>query len=175
MVQLFELLTKKSVVKLLEFFMDNPSKELYEAEIRKRVKISKSSSLKWLRKLAEHDFLLKRTNGMVFYSLNKNNILVKELKRLKMISLLVPEFKNIKGAEVFLYGSAARGEYEEDSDVDILVIGKDESVRNVINVLEKRLGRRIKPSFFTQLEWSKMSRVDPAFFERVERDKVRLS
>lgn len=176
MVQLLELLTKGSAVKILEFFMDNPSGEFYEAEIRRKMKIAKATSIKWLKKLAEHHLLLKRTKGRtILYRLNSNNVFIKELKRLRLISLLLPPLKKLEGVEIYLYGSGARGEYREDSDIDLLVIGeKSDRFMKVISELERKLDRRVKTSSFSQLDWSKMSRKDPAFYERVEKDKVKL-
>jgi predicted nucleotidyltransferase len=176
MSQLFELLTKKTAMKILEFFMDNPSKEFYNSEIRKKLKIAKASSIKWLRVMTEYEYISKRTSGrMILYRLKTDNFLMKELKRLKLISFLIPEFKKMNEVEIYLYGSGARGEDKEESDIDLLVIGKtsDELIELIGNI-EKKLNRRVKISSFSQLEWSKISRKDPAFYERVEKDKVRL-
>jgi len=176
MVQLFELFAKKSAIRILEFFMDNPSAEFYESEMRKELKIAKASSFKWLKKLVDYDFLSRRTKGrMVFYRLNTDNVLIKELKRLKLISSLVFDLGKLSEMEIYLYGSGARGEDREESDIDLLVIGKkSKEFMEVIGELERKLDRRVKISSFSQLEWSKMSRKDPAFYERVEKDKVRL-
>jgi len=176
MVQLFELFAKRSATKILEFFLDNPSGEFYETEIRKKVNIVKASSIKWLRTLAELDFLLKRNKGrMILYKLNLENPIIKELKKLKTISLLAPEFKDL-GIEVYLYGSCARGEDKENSDVDVLIMGKQtREIISTITYIEKKINKKIKPSFYTQIEWSRMSRKDPAFYERVEKDKMRLA
>lgn len=175
MVQLFELFAKRSATRILEFFLDNPSGEFYGSEIREKTGVAKASSIKWLKTLVKLNFLSKRNKGrMILYKLNPENPVVTELKRLKLISLLVPEFKNL-GVGVFLYGSCARGEDKEDSDIDILIIGKqNRDVINLIGKTEKKINRKIKPSFYTQLEWSKMSRKDPAFYERIEKDKIRL-
>jgi predicted nucleotidyltransferase len=175
MVQLFELLTKRSATKILEFFLDNPSKEFYEAEIREKSGVAKASSVKWLKPLAKLEFLSKRNKGrMILYKLNSENQVVKELKRLKIISLLVLEFKGMN-VEVYLYGSCARGEFKEDSDIDIIVMSKQtREIIDSIGKIEKKIGKNIKPSFYTQMEWGKMSREDPAFYERVEKDKIRL-
>jgi predicted nucleotidyltransferase len=175
MSQLFELLTKKTAMKILEFFMDNPSKEFYDSEIRKKLKIAKASSIKWLRVMTEYEYISKRTSGrMILYRLKTDNVLMKELKRLKLISFLIPEFKKMNEVEVYLYGSGARGEDREESDIDFLVIGKRPELIELIGNIEKKLNRRVKISSFSHLEWSKMSRKDLAFYERVEKDKVRL-
>jgi len=176
MFQLFELFTKRTIMKILDFFLDNPSGEFYESEIRKKLGIAKASSIRGLKTLVESQFLAKRTKGRItLYKLDTENVLMKELKKLKSIFLLVSEFKGIIGVEISLYGSGARGEDREGSDLDILVIGKRlDEVMKIIGKAERKIKRRIKPSFFSQLEWSQMSKKDPAFYERVEKDKIRL-
>jgi predicted nucleotidyltransferase len=139
------------------------------------LKIAKASSIKWLRVMTEYEYISKRTSGrMILYRLKTDNVLMKELKRLKLISFLIPEFKKMNEVEVYLYGSGARGEDREESDIDFLVIGKRPELIELIGNIEKKLNRRVKISSFSQLEWSKMSRKDLAFYERVEKDKVRL-
>ncbi len=176
MVQIFELLTKRTFTKLLLFFLDNPSGEFYETEIRKKLRISKGSSVKWIGVLSSEGLVQKSTKGRInLYKLNSEDTRVIEIKKLKIISELHPILEGIKDSKIFLYGSSARGEYREESDVDILVIGsQNRSITDVFRKAENVLKRRIKPSFYTELEWSRMQREDPAFYERVEKDKVRL-
>lgn len=176
MSQLFELFSKKAAMRLLEFFMDNPSGEFYRSEIRKKVKIAKASSTKWLKKLVDYKFLVKRAKGkIILYKLNSDYVLVKELKKIKMTSLILPETTKLEDVEVFIYGSCARGEEKEESDVDLLIVGKQtKEIIKTIGIIEKKIGRRVRASFYTQLEWSKTAREDPAFYERVEKDKIRL-
>ncbi|MEW6222409.1 MAG: nucleotidyltransferase domain-containing protein [Candidatus Hadarchaeota archaeon] len=96
---------------------------------------------------------------------------MKQLKILSVVSELLPKLKRHEGrGEIYLYGSAARGEGFEDSDLDILVVGRERDVISEIGKIDKR----IKVSFFTPLEWAKVAREDPAFYERVLQDKIRL-
>jgi len=63
----------------------------------------------------------------------------------------------------------------EDSDIDLLVLGKRSSeVIDALDKLGKKIDRKIKPTFYTELEWSQCARKDYAFYERVEKDKIRL-
>jgi predicted nucleotidyltransferase len=176
MFQLLELFSKKSAMRLLWFFMDNPSGESYRSEILKKVKVAKASSTKWLKRLVDDGFLLKTTKGkIVLYKLNSDYALVKELKKIKTIYTILPDVEKLAGVEFFLYGSCARGEEREESDIDLLVIGKrTEEIIKILSVLEKKTGRTVRASFYSQLEWSRTAREDPAFYERVEKDKIRL-
>jgi len=157
---------------VLKFFLDNPSGEFYEREIQKKVTVARASARKWLHVLEQLGFISTTRRGRLkLHRLDRENPLVKQLKVLSAISWLLPKLKPLKGqGEVYLYGSAARGEGLEDSDLDILTIGRDRAIINRVKAIDER----IKVSFFTPLEWARMAREDPAFYERVERDKVRL-
>ena len=78
--------------------------------------------------------------------------------------------------QIFLYGSAARGEDIENSDIDLLVIGKINKERLIpeIKKISNNIGREIKIIIFNTLEWSQLVRKDAPFYERVEKDKIRL-
>ena len=157
---------------MLRFLLNNPRGEFYEREIQQKVGVARASARKWLHALEQLGFISTTRRGRLkLYRLNRENPLVKQLKVLSTISELLPKLERHRGeGEIYLYGSAARGEGLEDSDLDILVVWRD---RKVIDKL-KAIDERIKVSFFTPLEWAKMASEDPAFYERVERDKIRL-
>lgn len=158
--------------RVLRFFLSNPVREFYEKEIQGKVAAARASVRKWLRALEDFGFIsVTRRGRLKLYKLNRENPIVKQLKILSTMSWLVPKFEAFRGqGELYFYGSASRGEDFEDSDIDILVIGKDRAIIGKIRAIDGR----IKVSFFTPLEWAKMARGDPAFYERVEKDKIRL-
>ncbi len=173
MVQSLELIFGNRICwRVLKFFLDNPSGEFYEREVQRKIVVARASACKWLHTLEQLDFISTTRRGRLkLHRLNRENPLVKQLKVLSTISWLLPKLETLKGkGEVYLYGSAARGEGLEDSDLDILTISRERAVINKIKAIDER----IKVSFFTLLEWAKMAREDPAFYERVERDKIRL-
>jgi predicted nucleotidyltransferase len=157
---------------ILRSFLVNPSGELSEREIQRKAAVARASARKWLRVLEQLGFIsVSRRGRLKLYRLNREDPLVKQLKLLNTMSRLLPKLRTLEGrAEVYLYGSAARGEELEDSDLDILAIGREREVISEIGAID----RRIKVSFFTPIEWAKMAEEDPAFYERVERDRIRL-
>jgi len=173
--QIFDIISKKIPMKIILFFIENSPGEFYNSQIKEKIGISKTTSLKWLKKLEENGILNKDTRGKtIVYKLNMSNPIVKQLKILKNVSDLLPFFKRVK-SNVFLYGSYSRGENQKDSDIDLLIIGKrDPSLLNIIGKIERRLKRKVNPVFYTDIEWSIVSRKDPAFYERVEKDKIKL-
>ena len=119
--------------KLMKFFFENAEKELYEKEVRKKAGVSAGAANKYLKVLGQKGLLLQEKKGrMNFYRLNREDILVKQIKKAHTLSL--PFISKIKEVfvdgkiEISLYGSAARGEDTEKSDIDLLVIGNIEPV-----------------------------------------------
>lgn len=158
--------------RVLKFFLNNSRGEFYEKEIQRKTAAARASVRKWLRVLEDFRFLSVSMKGRLkLYRLNRENPLVKQLKVLNTINWLLPKLEAFRSqVELYLYGSASRGEDFESSDIDVLVIGKNRAIIGYIRAIDGR----IKVSFFTPLEWAKAAREDPAFYERVERDKIRL-
>ena len=174
MVKFVELFGNRSLVKLLDFFLLN-DKEHSQTQIIKKTKISKATAIKWLGKL-EKEKLIKSTRIGVtkLFIINKSNVIIKQLKILKTITDL--NSLNIKNVKVYIYGSAARGENNQESDIDLMIIGKikREDVISEMKNLSKKLKKEIRFEIFNPQEWSQMARKDPAFYERVEKDKIEL-
>jgi len=172
MVQINSILGSKTSLKLFRLFASNTNSKYSQTESFKITDISKRSALEWLKVLEANDFLnVEERAGAKFYSLNKDNTIVKQLKILLLLSDMYPKFKAIKTEnQIYIFGSASRGEDDEKSDIDVLVIGNERGITQKL----KSIDNRIKVSFFTPIEWSKTAKDDKAFFERVEKDKIRL-
>jgi len=178
-VKLFELLGNKAVIEILEFFFKNPTQKFSQIKIRKKIKLAKATATKWLDKITKENLILVEKQGPTkFYELNRENNLIKQLKILHNLSYL-NEVRNLAqkfNSESYLYGSSARGEDVEESDIDILIIGKvkKEEIIKEIEKLSSKIKKEIKTEIFSDVEWSQMARKDPAFYERVEKDKIKL-
>lgn len=178
MVQLNEL-GNRSLIKVLIFFLRNPTSKNSYSNIRKKIKIAKATLAKYLSFLLKNDLIKVEKVGLSkLYELNRENQIVKQFKILDNILTLneikvLGEKYNVK---IYLYGSAARGEDTEISDIDLLIIGRidKEKIISSISNISKQTKREIKYIIFTPLEWSQLSRKDTAFYERVEKDKIRL-
>jgi predicted nucleotidyltransferase len=172
MVQIFELLSKKSISKVLFYFLANPSDEYYASQLQKKLKLAKNSILDALEALEKNKILNIREIGRIKqYRLNSDKPIVKQLKILQNIDKLRPTMKKLRDheLEVYLYGSCARGENKEKSDFDILILGnKHENIAGIIS------NERINPLQLTFLEYSNLVRKDKPFYERIEKDKIRL-
>jgi len=169
-------------MKLVVFFLENPTREFYESEVRKKTGLSLGAVNKYLKELASEKILLLNKRGkMNFYMLNKENTLVKHLKITHNLSL--PIIKAMKrlgkklDLKIYLYGSVSRGEDVEDSDWDFLILGniKSQLLEREMKPIRKHFSKKIKLSLFTKNEWLRMNKTDPAFYERVNKDKIEIA
>lgn len=166
-------------MKILSLFLENPKEEYYGSEVSDKTGISVGAVNEHLKKLSAAGFLKVESKGrMTFYTLNKEDATVKHIKTARNLSK--PLIEKLKGLgkkldlEIYIYGSVARGEDKKDSDWDLLVIGDIDSaeLQGEVDKLDEDI--QINTSLFTRSEWNRMEKEDPAFYERVERDKIRL-
>lgn len=170
-----------TALKLLLFFFEHATQEFYEKQVSSETKISLGAVNKYLRELASENFLNLETKGkMKFFKLNRENIIVKMLKIVyNLSSPIICSLTDIGeqfDIKIYLYGSAARGEDTEDSDWDLLMVGnvKLNEIEKELNSIRGKFNKKIKPMVFTPNEWLKMKEKDPAFYDRVEKDKIEL-
>ncbi len=164
------MMSKKSPNKILRLFVKNPTSEMQLKHIESATKLAKLSVLKWTKELARQKLLTTRSIGRTtLYTLSRENPSVKQFRILHNIDYINAKLGNID-SQIFLYGSFARGENDEKSDIDLLVISKDRDIIKKLKVLDDR----IKVSFYSPLEWSMAARKDKVFFNNVEKDKIRL-
>ncbi len=115
-----------------------------------------------------------------FFQVNTHHPLYPELKRIvaKTVGVegtlreLVERLPEVKLA--LLYGSFAKGKERQDSDVDLLIVGKpstEEKMLKKLTSLEKKLQREINYKFYSEEEFRhKRAQGDP-FLEEVLTDK----
>ncbi len=178
MVQLIKLFGNKKLIQIINFFIENSSSKITQTKVIKKTKIAKATAVKWMHYLVANDMLkLERIGVSNIYNLNNESLIIKHIKIMKNI-ISLQELKKLKkkGLEIYLYGSASRGEDTEKSDIDILVIGKIErrDIVDVIDEISKKINRKISFSIFSSVEWSMMRKKDNAYYNRVEKDKIRL-
>ncbi|HTY92090.1 MAG TPA: nucleotidyltransferase domain-containing protein [Methanocella sp.] len=83
---------------------------------------------------------------------------------------------SLNDAEIYLFGSAARGEDDKDSDIDLLIIGEADSAKlaEIKDAVMEKLGREVNLVFYTRAQYSDLYRDNRMFYENIERDKIRL-
>ena|SRR3989344_3537000 len=172
--QLEDLFGNKKMLLILGYLIGH--EDVIQRELIEKAGVSKATVIKWLDSLEKEGFITKKRIGSAsIVNLNNEDVLITGLKKIKIL-LELRGIKKPDSSEVYVYGSCARGDYSKDSDVDLLVIGKAKRAELIrhIESLSRKIGRKINFNIFTEFEWSKMAKGDKAFYERVEKDKVRL-
>ena len=153
--------------KLLRAFLKAPSEELYGRQIDRMTGISHERAVAYENKLVDYKVLIREKKGrQMFYRLNKQSemaqkaLSVAELerkmeflgknKRGSAVQNLVSEMVDVAGTGVYfviLFGSMARNQAKEASDIDLLfvLLDKEETAsklegftRRIVNVTPER-------------------------------------
>jgi uncharacterized protein len=147
--------------KVLKFFCLNSGEELNINELARKLKISSFSAKKYCDLLYKEDFLKVNIVGnQKRFSLKNSSIYVMQVKR--AIALLHFKEKGIdkiaEDANSFaVYGSFADGSFDNNSDLDLLIIGpKDCFNRSQLTEFGKRIKREIQLVDYTYPKWSIM-------------------
>ena len=82
---------------------------------------------------------------------------------------------NINGIRIaFVYGSFAKGDERQDSDIDLLLIGddiNDDDLIGTISDLEKELFREVNYTVYTESEYEKEKNKKDSFVSEVIKGK----
>jgi len=159
--------------RVAEFFLSNPPK-MSEREIARQLKISHMSLNRAVNELFCINFLKATRAGNVnLWELNTGSysyeIISSVINKMPGAAQPVKDLiKNIKSClksdkiiTSYLYGSVASGQEKPDSDIDLLIVVKDEEAINEIEPLLERLEKRclllygnpLSPYILTQKEF----------------------
>ena len=171
--ELLTLLAHGKLGTIWQLFLDDPRREWSQKEVIRETHISTATAVSTLRTLVQDGMITMARKGTANYYVLADTATNRQLKVARMVNTL----RSLSTlGDISLYGSCARGEDTPDSDIDILVIGTTprKDVLAITEPLSRKIGRRIMPMSFSPSEWAAMRKKDPAFFERVEMDKIRL-
>ena len=151
--------------KILEHFLFYPTEEIYLNEIARKLRISSGSAKRYCDLFVKEKIIKREKKGNLHtFWLNNDDFCVREMKR-AYISLLLKEVGIEKASataiSVAIYGSYASGEYDEKSDVDLLVIGEEKNVnRKLIVEISGKIGREIQLTVIPPFKWERMKEED---------------
>ena len=159
-----KLFTSKARVKILELLMFDPLSEFHLREISRRTKVSAPYVKKELAQLKKINLVKETAQGnMKLYRINRDSPIIEDIKRIflktdSLGGLLSKELSELgKIDHALIYGSFARGDETEKSDIDLLVIGRidEEKLVSIIGSVEKRIGREVNYILWTADEFKK--------------------
>lgn len=174
-----DIFTGKNSIHLLKLFIESPEQEFYQNELVKKSRLAPNTAISWLKLLASYGILnVSWKGGLKIYRLNKENPVVKQLKILLNVATIYDAVKSFAGHdfELYLFGSAARGEDDLLSDIDVLLIGKmdDQMVVEVVKSIKDDTGHVVNPVVKDPFEYSQLALTDRVFYENLQRDRIRI-
>ena len=169
----------KSGIKLLRAFLYKPHFEMHQAEIITVTGLSKVTVMNLLKTYRDSGLLRCNKRGdLKLYSIEFDNSVVRQLKVFLIVSELYWELKDMasEDIEVHLFGSAARGDDTENSDIDLLVLtSRDkQSVRYKFTEVKNSMNREVNPVVYSNIEFAALPYTDKAFYYSIEKDLIRL-
>lgn len=150
------MLENYNTYKILRVFFDSPTKNFQLREISRMIGIGLPSVISHIKKLEKEGFVKKEKKGVYgsysakkeekFKLYKRNDILVR-LQECGLIDFIADE---VQPNVVVLFGSAARGEDIEGSDIDLFVLAKE--VKLDLSRFENKLKRKIKIFFEDEIK-----------------------
>jgi len=175
------IITSAAKRKLLALFFMNPKRKFYLREVQKNIGENVNTASRELARLQKAGILTsERKANLLFYAVNEKCPIYDELKRIIIKTEGIGEalreefagFGDILFA--FIYGSSARGDEREKSDIDLMVIaqwGGDEQVEfgKLVRKMEHKVGREINYSVYPPEEF--LSKKEKGFIVEVLKGK----
>jgi predicted nucleotidyltransferase len=170
--------------KILTAFLLSPGKSYYALALAQGLGEHYNAVWKELVHLEKIGLLVSHPEGNAkVYQINPDCSIIPELRSLVLktegvgftIRLKLLEKNDIKAA--FIYGSYASGEADQQSDLDLMVIGDIDLSRfaPLIAHLEKELNRPINYIYFSEEEWkAKVDKKDPFILNVMQSPKIML-
>jgi predicted nucleotidyltransferase len=173
--------TQQNVLGLL---FGKPDKRFYTNEIMRWAAMGRGTVSRELDRLVRAGLLsITKQGNQNYYQANANNPVYEELVGIvkktfgvadHIKDTLIPLDENIELA--FIYGSIAKGTETNTSDIDLMLVGKDLSYGNVVEVLlplEESLQRTINPTIYDKKDFVARLKEDDSFVTRVtEQPKI---
>src|SRR3989344_362525 len=142
------MLKKYNRYKLMKLFLDNPTDSFRLRELSRLSGISPLSVMNYLKEFEKEELIKKYEKRKIpFYQALRDNekfILYKKLSiiyELNESGLVNFLWEKLSPEAIILYGSHAKGESIETSDIDIFIIGKERMIN--LDEFEKKLGKTI--------------------------------
>lgn len=144
--------------RILKLILQSSPLKLWSfTEITQKAQVTKAVANKWLKHLVNQGIIhyIKTPGQFPYYTAGKNNpvyISTKRIYALKQLhdSGLIPHLMSSSASTVILFGSMINGDWYENSDVDIFILG---NLRNFDkNRFERTLNRYIELHMFENKE-----------------------
>ena len=171
------IITSKATRELLGILYSNPDTRFYIRQLERLTGLPVNAVRRELSKLEKFGFLNSEEEGRVkYFKVNKKNPVYEDLRNIVLktqvigdsLRKLLVKISEIKVA--FIYGSVAKSEETAISDIDLMIIGKIDSVilHKEINKIEDKIKRTINYTLINEKEF-KNRKTD--FIKRIAKEE----
>lgn len=129
------MLEKYNRYKLLKVFLFSPGDSFRLRELSRISKISPPSVINYLKEFEKEELIKTyKKRGVPYYQANVDNENLIFYKKLAVLYELYDSglinylWEKLAPEAIILYGSYAKGEFTEQSDIDLFIIGKEKKV-----------------------------------------------
>lgn len=167
-----------SQAKVLRWLFGHPERSFYLSELRRLTGLASASLQRELNRLAEAGLVhAERFGNLRRFQANPQSAVYNELVALTRKTLGVePMLREALHAlesrlvAAFIYGSVAKQTDTAQSDIDLMLVGKQLRLAEVLELLiplEAELGRKISPTCYTPAEFERRRTEPDSFVNRV--------
>ena len=167
-----------SQASLFPWLFGQPERSYHLSELRRLTQLGSASLQRELNRLVDAGLVLSEYVGnQRRFQANPHSPVHGELvaltrKTLGVVPLLrgalLPLAQRLSSA--FIYGSVAKQTDTAQSDIDLLLVGENLSLNEILTLLlplETQLGRKINPNCYTQSEYTKRLSEPDSFINRI--------
>jgi predicted nucleotidyltransferase len=161
---LAEILSSKIRSEIFRMLFGVNEEALHMREIERRSGLSIGTIQQEIKKLLRLNLIIKRKDGnRIYHQANKEHPLYAEIRILVLKTAgLVDFFRKALEANpsiqfAFVFGSLARDEEKDKSDVDLMIIGEItmRQLSGLLSGVSAQIGREINPHILTEREFLK--------------------
>ena len=167
-----------SQARLFGWLFGQPERSYHLSELRRLSGLGSASLQRELSRLVDAGLVLsERVGNLRRFQANQQSPVYTELVALTRKTLgaqpllreaLQPIAARLETA--FIYGSVAKQTDTAESDIDLMLVGEDLSLNEILTLLlplETQLGRKINPNCYTQSEYARRLAEPDSFVNRV--------
>ena len=174
------LITSRTKRSLLKLFITNPERAFYTREVAKLTGEPLNAVRRELAHLEKAGLLRARAEGNLrYYRVVREFPFYAELKRIIYGTIALGDYVREKLAGsagvklAFVYGSVARDEEAERSDIDLFVVGEidEDELRALAEEIESDTGREINYTLMGDREFGERIAAKEPFVARVLRER----
>lgn len=164
------------IIKVLGYYFLNPHARHYVRELAGLLKVDSGNLSRKMSDLRKEGLFLMEGEGKNrYFVLNEKFPLLKEYRNIyeakfgveKSLATTLKEVSGLTAA--YIFGSYAKGNFEEGSDIDLLLIGDHDYAQasRRISALEKRWHREINMIDFSSKEFARKRKNKDFFLENI--------